>query len=562
MAKRILHISDLHINDPRSTSENLRLSRYKEFIDDLYESYANSYAERDRDVDLLFVTGDFIDRGKVENFPHAESVVDYIVNKFKVPKGHTFVCLGNHDLIRAEDKAGNIKKAIEDYVKFEKKYNESVYTSTKLGERASIFKVIDDYILIFDPVSDTKGNDKPATGITDEFIDKISGEWVKDKIPAEANLYILSHYPLIQSKKELLDYEEADWSGRHIWKDGYPIKERIAKIRGKCEGKTIWFFGDAHLPDFVKEEKSPSIAYLMTGQFGGNYDTAGVTRTGNSYRPYHQATSLTLEDSTLKRIVFSYEPKGFKFSVHLGEWTGAESSILFDIPTSSTSHIKEEKSAFIVPVGSSIEDEIYEEVKNEELYRFGKFVTSEKNVALGWISINSLFKNTLLLSNGIDKIIEWLNKTILVGNEQEFFIGCGFWGGILASNVSVRTGVNTFAISSFVSTPNSCPYDESIEHLVANLTNLDKIKRIIIFTDVISSGDTLFAVKTKFENLAVKKFEWSAVSILIDSNNISDDFRNNFKISGSLCTKLKMPVIKRNLLPSDDLYPPRLDLTV
>ncbi|MDB5012267.1 MAG: hypothetical protein JWQ25_469, partial [Daejeonella sp.] len=486
MSKRILHISDLHINDPNSTTENLRSSRYKEFIDDLYVSYKTSYGEQDLDIDLLFITGDFIDKGKVANFGHAEAVVDYIVEKFKVTAGSTFVCIGNHDLIRSEDAAGNLGKAVEDYANFARKYNnDKIHSETVIDNRATIYKVSDEYILIIDAVSDTKGTDRPATDISDAFIDLISGEWVRDKIPEDANLYILSHYPLVQSKKDLLDYEEADWTGRHIWKAGYPIKERISKSRGSSSGKTIWFFGDAHLPDFICESESPSVVYLMTGQFGGNYANPVSTNSGNAYKPYHQVTTLTVETTSVRRVVFSYNPKGFQYSAHMGEWTGTKSSLHFETVLPAVNKLKEEKAAFVVPVGNSIEDEIYEEVKNEELYKFGKFVTSEKKIALGWVSINSLFRNTFLLSNGIDKIIEWLKKTITLDKEHELFIGCGFWGGILASNVSVRTQINAYSVSSFISSPSKCPDEESIGYIVGKIKGIEKIKRIVIFTDVI-----------------------------------------------------------------------------
>lgn len=560
MAKRILHISDLHIHDPNSNAENLRNSRYKEYIDDLFESYNQVYLNDSKAVDFLFVTGDFVDKGLVNNFAHAEVVINYIIEKFDIKDGSTFVCIGNHDLIRAEELAGNVAKAVDDFKTFSKKYNCKIYTENNLDNRASIFKVEDDYVLIFDPVSNTSGTDRPATDISDEFIDLISGQWVRDKIPEDANLYILSHYPLIQSKKELLDYEENDWTGRHIWKSGYPIKERIAKIRGKCVGKTIWFFGDAHLPDFINFPENPSVIYLMTGQFGGNY-TQPVSG-GTAYKLYHQVTSLTLSDNLAQRVVFSYGPKGFQYSPHIGEWTSAESKIQFQLATIAKAKLKNEKANIIVPVGLSIEDEIYDEVKNAELYRFGKFVTSEKNVALGWISINSLFGNTILLSNGIDKIVEWLKKTITLDNEVELFIGCGFWGGILASNVSVRTQVRSHTISSFVGLPNKCPHEESIEFLLSKSLDIDKIKRIVIFTDVVSSGETLIALKTKFEEVSERKFEWSAVAILIDAQNVSEQFQDSFKICGALCTKLKMPVISRSLLPDDEIYPPRMDLTI
>lgn len=557
MTKRILHLTDLHISGPNSITENLRKNRYKEYVDELHEEFSKSACSGD--LDFLFITGDFVDRGRVENFEYVKVVVDYIIKKFKIADGKTFFCIGNHDLVRDEERKGNSVSAIQDYTKFASEYNHGKNSVLINNDRASVFQAGSDFVLVFDAVSNTGGTDRPAGELDVDFIDLIASELVRETVPSDSDLFILSHYPVVQSKKSLLDYEEGDWTGRHIWKSGYPLKERISKIRGRLDGKTIWFFGDAHIPDFFQDQDRPGVLYTMTGQFGGKYaSTLSDTRV---YNQYHQATVLEIAESEIRQTIFSFGPEGFTFNPHIGKWTHICNAI--QVPSKNGTIIAEpESNDFVVVTGKAIEDEIYNEILNEGLYKFGKFITSEKNVSLGWVSINNLFSNTLLFANSIESIVRYLKKNIPLDAEIELFVGCGFWGGILASNVSVRTGIRSHTISSFVSDIDHCAYEESIEFLISQPTKFDKIKRIVVFTDVISSGETLLSIKSKIETTMARTFDWLAVTILVDSNNLSADFKIGYQICASLCTKLKMPVIKRDLLPDDDIDPPRLDLTI
>ena len=81
---RILHITDLHISDPDDPrKEYLRKGYYKEYLKELHECFRG----RDvHEVDAAIITGDFIDKGNINNFDFVHTVIDYLANVFSITK--------------------------------------------------------------------------------------------------------------------------------------------------------------------------------------------------------------------------------------------------------------------------------------------------------------------------------------------------------------------------------------------------------------------------------------------------------------------------------------------
>src|SRR5687767_2104119 len=94
---QVLHITDLHIRDPKGTTEYLRAGFYEEYLDGLIVTIRPFIDDR---LDSIVVTGDFIDAGKTENFEHATKVINYLAAKLRVTAGQVAICNGNHDLRR------------------------------------------------------------------------------------------------------------------------------------------------------------------------------------------------------------------------------------------------------------------------------------------------------------------------------------------------------------------------------------------------------------------------------------------------------------------------------
>src|SRR5687768_4357424 len=91
----ILHITDLHLDNILSTNENLRKAKYKEFIDDLIECIKSTLSAN---IDLLVCTGDFVNKNKIENWPHSKTILTYFVSQLDLKPSDVSICIGNHDI--------------------------------------------------------------------------------------------------------------------------------------------------------------------------------------------------------------------------------------------------------------------------------------------------------------------------------------------------------------------------------------------------------------------------------------------------------------------------------
>ena len=80
MKKSILHITDLHLNSFTGTKEHLRKRYYQEYIDGLVRCIISS----EQEVDIIVVSGDFIDKGKTDNFKNVTEILNYLGDKLKV----------------------------------------------------------------------------------------------------------------------------------------------------------------------------------------------------------------------------------------------------------------------------------------------------------------------------------------------------------------------------------------------------------------------------------------------------------------------------------------------
>src|SRR5262245_53292227 len=92
---RLLHLTDWHIDDPGSIGEKLRKGFYRDYINSLYNEMKTQGKEK---INLLICTGDFINKGKIENFDHVKEILDFIVSKFSLNPENVVISIGNHDM--------------------------------------------------------------------------------------------------------------------------------------------------------------------------------------------------------------------------------------------------------------------------------------------------------------------------------------------------------------------------------------------------------------------------------------------------------------------------------
>lgn len=144
----ILHITDLHLDNFTGDVEFLRNGFYEEYIDRLFLSLEKgSYT-----VDYLIITGDFVHVGKVENFKHIETIVNYILKKFSIDRNKVCLCIGNHDYKWKELTDGDIEH--EKLLKSPFNDLRNKYNTTFIEDENNFFLTkLDEYIYFFSSVA-------------------------------------------------------------------------------------------------------------------------------------------------------------------------------------------------------------------------------------------------------------------------------------------------------------------------------------------------------------------------------------------------------------------------
>ncbi|MGI2046669.1 metallophosphoesterase family protein [Shewanella oncorhynchi] len=135
----ILHLTDLHINDPKSDNEALREAYYQEYLSELIEKIKNC------EIKKIFITGDIVNHAKVANYTHAKNIIEYLSEKINVSKKDIFFTNGNHDVPRED---GNLIQFeyFSDHFSKDKKI-------IKSGERYKIFSIDNnDFVLCINSI--------------------------------------------------------------------------------------------------------------------------------------------------------------------------------------------------------------------------------------------------------------------------------------------------------------------------------------------------------------------------------------------------------------------------
>lgn len=568
----ILHITDLHLDEITSTNENLRKAKYKEYIDDLVESINSTLKQR---INFLACTGDFLNKNKVQNWQHARTILNYLVSKLKIAYSEVAICIGNHDIDLSLDAKGELAQS-------RKLYNEiaDTFHPEETVVEDDFYKIFYSpqnriYLLTFDSTLGCDGKNVPGKQ-SDDNIDRVITT-IDEKVPLDRPLVVLSHYPMVLFNRSQIHLDGENWVEEHLWKSGTYLAERIYKRRK--EGLTLWLFGDGHLPQFWSFSKYHH--FFMTGMFGGNYikttfkDTSGQIK---AYNKTNQAKVIecNLLDNTLVLHTYNYSTNQYENNPHLGTWDHIASEIrevdnVFEKysamtknePTFSTSaHVNPD--SVTQRISSSVEEEIISQIRDRKLYTFNRYATSSTEVSLGWVSINKLFEKNELLSRCIQKMAEWISKVLgsSFDRTNTIFIGIDFWGAIFASQSSIILNIENYCIATKSRNEHNILFEKP-EFLCEKLSGKkNDLKNVVIFTDVISTGNTVISIQQKINDcLALRdNINWIAVSIISDVKQPRKVEINNFFALGSLCINLRIPILNVSDLPSLDILPNKYDI--
>lgn len=528
----ILHITDFHLNNFDGENEFLRRGFYKEYINRLFQSLNKEVSTI---IHQIIITGDLIDRGKIENFEHINVIVEYIANKFSVHKKNVHFCIGNHDYKYKELNEGDIeaekslKVPFRDTVKY---FNPKFEVET---DYFTINKINDSTIFLsLDSTWNSEGGN-PGILSTPE-VDKLINS-ILELTDENSTILIGCHFPIISFSDNFLAFEEDNWHSKHSWIKGSELHDRIKRLHIK---NTIWFHGDVHAGDARKIDNE---IFVLTSKFGGAIDQTEQRR---------QANLIILEEDNISKITFSYEFPTHGQSPNLGDWQRSEKRLIRQSVHSDrkVEYAKEE----LLPLNIEVESEILRKIKDKNLYKFGRFQVNDDYISLGWVEIGKLLTDKELLNRISDKAYELIQSKRFSKSSETLFLGIEIIGGILASQLSVRFNINNSIIPVRTKIDH---YSELEMSYSSAFDNIAEIKDLVIFIDIISSGNT---INNLVEEILDKNKNINIHVIAIISNDIENKLIKipNTKSYHTFCTNLKIPTIKNSEMPNEDFVKPNL----
>lgn len=221
---RILHLTDFHIHDPDLVggTEHLRKAFYDEYLLGLC-----SQVQR---PDVIVVTGDFVNKGRVRNFGHAAAVIKHAAEHFGLTLRNVAVCPGNHDLDRDLERASEYEAARRGYHSFSSTFANG--DPIERTDRAVLCAPTERIrCLMIDCMLGATGDEVPGPGpLSDAERDEIM-HWVKQIRSPQELLVVGTHYSPEEPANNPAPDEEPNWHSRHIWSAGKALKGRIGEYR-------------------------------------------------------------------------------------------------------------------------------------------------------------------------------------------------------------------------------------------------------------------------------------------------------------------------------------------
>jgi pyrimidine operon attenuation protein/uracil phosphoribosyltransferase len=411
-----------------------------------------------------------------------------------------------------------------------------------------------------------------------------SGDAIMDIVrivPVNDLLLIGSHYsvdPNIASASDFADGKGGNFLGAHSWTDAYQLRERIDRHR-KTPYKTCWFSGDIHREHFRYHR---NIYYVTTGRLG--------TKTGASdSKCLRQAAVVRIDENEIVVHRFRYDTEGHNSQAEYGDWksdvanrepntvptsvvdlrapvvdpsetAGAQVSsntqVATEALTRNDSFTSVATSKCEILSAESSQDIRTNIVKNK-LYTWGRFETSPNEVLLSWVSIGPLLSAPKRLGATTRDMATWLDSQMgqrKMTAEQAVFLGIDCWGSILASQLSVVTGIRNFCIAA----RGRGDYHTNQEAITDEILQVVALaKYVIIVTDVVATGRTLRWLYDQFPKAENDEKVWLLLSVLCDPKQPLFADCSFIQAHGTAC-QITRPILPADRVPGLDLVPNNL----
>lgn len=530
----ILHLTDLHINDPKSDNEALRDAYYQEYFSELIENIKHS------EISKMFITGDIVNHAKLVNYSHAKKVIEYLSKALNINSKDIFFTNGNHDVPREDGNLDKFESFLGDFNK-----DKSII---KYSERYKIYSIDNnDVVLCIDSIGSNFSSGLPSeikTSIVDEIITSIREN-------STNNIFILAHHPAesytIQAQAPFDEGE--NWSRNHIWAHGGNLFRRIAN-KATIKGDAFWFSGDVHRQEHTNIDHNRILV---------------VTGSCNAYENYTSAILpqvriiSTIEKQTSK--IYEYQFIGHNRKGLEGNWVkkevkavniGSYQNIEKQKQTPNDTPISKKESSSINTLKKCdeyLENEIHLEIVDKKIYKFGRFDTCRDITSLAWISITPLLDCRSIYKKIINQFKSKIEDISGITNNKSdcLLIGIDHWGAILSARLGAATNIRSCSVAI---RGKSGSYDE---HEIINnkLTNIVKGKKFIfVISDVISTGNSMSSVINKLKG---EDDNWYGFAVICDPQQDRGERLIKYKDIFYICGSLRMPIINANLLPDEQI---------
>lgn len=548
----VLHLSDFHLGqapDPGLSGKNpLRKDYFKHYL----RTLTASIGDRKSEVQAIIATGDFVDKHKASEFSQAIDVIRFVAAELGLSEKNVAVCPGNHDFDQNVDRAGDPIGARARYRKFLRTFANG-RASDRCGERGLLFPLGEHmWCLSLDSTWGCGGMNAPGD-LADEEIDEIHG--VVECVPKRDLLIVASHNP-IYIPSDWKDASDTKWIEKRVWmKRAFDCRYRIESLRGRAP--TLWLSGDAHVPDF---RIMNGLHHVITARFGTAALNDATRRQARVISVATDPRNSTVETHSWEMPETSHfdEPdrgtwvknkRGFPGAVEASS-NGARSPLETIAATSRE----------VECLNENLEEQILSSISSSGLYHVGRFQTTKDIVQLSWVSIGPLLNHGGIFALTVDRMFEFLErKKLLVHPEKTLIVGVDCWGAILASQLSVVTGLRNLCVAART---RGARYTETEQLTKQASVKIATYDTIILVTDVIATGSTLHFV---YERVSARRrrrnpIRWIALSLICDPTQDWSRGHPFLSENGTACSRLRMPLLSEESLPEASILPSKISL--
>ncbi len=559
----ILHVTDFHIEAPDGCKEVLRTRYYDEYLQGLIEQLLATGQQ----IDAIFATGDFIQKGNTANFSHAAKILEHLAEKLGVDRDNLVVCPGNHDISRELDAMNDIENARIAFNEFASNFGNKGLK--RAGPRAGTLKLSNGIaVLTLDSTIGARGKNEPGSLDSDE-VDSAMSLVKQLTLDDSGLLVVISHHPSGVDKRLDAPFDEDDpsWYAKHIWSKGEPLYDRILRLSRR---PVLWLSGDIHRDWYVAAEHMHSVA---TGRLGTSTDAP-------SSQVRRQARLITISSNADGHSqLFEYVVPGHTDQVHIGRWEAKQRApdkysrgdttaspvaiattvappVDTRIASTTVNKTKATQAPLIEIFSPDLQKKILETIASNNLYYVGRFATNDNESSLSWVSIGEVLDNGELLLSVVTEMAKVAHQKVRPESRNDAaFIGIDSWGAIIASQLSVMTGIGNYCIAARAEGLTHTA-SEKISETVIQAINTKK--HIILVTDVIGSGrSTRYVYDSLVRSLDhPDEANWGIFSVICDDQCPRNSRLDFASACLTACKDLRMPILNNNDLPPESILRP------